>query len=260
MGILSPMRDDFIDGLEIDDLNLVKRCPKSDLHIHSTLSASVQSTSQALGVEITPAPNHFDGLQPFFRYYDENVKPHLDSPERIAAVICAGIEDAISDGVTVELNLDEVQHGIRAADSESVMREIRRRSVRVNVCPTSNIVLGGARSYQTHPIRKLADFGVHVSINSDDPLVFHTSVSREYLRLYRSGVFTSSELNEIRLKNLQNSHCNRPIFASYVPRHRLRFTIPSDYAETQKTYTEPRESLGQGAHRRERFALGIEKK
>jgi adenosine deaminase len=71
-----------------------------------------------------------------------------------------------------ELELDEVQHGIAAADSPTVMRFLADNGIRLNVCPTSNVVLGRARDLRSHPIRKLYDAGVRVTINTDDVLVF----------------------------------------------------------------------------------------
>ena len=104
---------------------------------------------------------------------------------------------------TVEvLDLDEVQHGIAAADSTDVMRWLAERGVRLNVCPTSNVMLGVVPDLAHHPIRRLHDHGVAVTVNSDDLTVFGQSVSDEYLNLFRAGVFTAEELDGIRLAAL----------------------------------------------------------
>ena len=104
---------------------------------------------------------------------------------------------------TVEvLDLDEVQHGIAAADSTDVMRWLAERGVRLNVCPTSNVMLGVVPDLAQHPIRRLHDHGVAVTVNSDDLTVFGQSVSDEYLNLFRAGVFTAEELDGIRMAAL----------------------------------------------------------
>ena len=101
---------------------------------------------------------------------------------------------------TVEvLQLDEVQHGIAAAESTAVMNWLADNRIRLNVCPTSNVMLGSVADLASHPIRALYDHGVDVTINTDDPMIFGQSVSDEYLNLYRAGVFTADELEEIRL-------------------------------------------------------------
>lgn len=103
-----------------------------------------------------------------------------------------------------ELELDEVQHGIAAANSPTVMRFLADHRIRLNVCPTSNVMLGRVESIATHPIRALYDAGVIVTINTDDVLMFGSSVSDEYLKLYDGGVFAAAELDEIRLNGLSD--------------------------------------------------------
>lgn len=100
------------------------------------------------------------------------------------------------------LELDEVQHGIAAASSPSTMRFLAAAGVRLNVCPTSNVMLGRIARLEDHPIRQLYDAGVQVTIGTDDPLIFGTSLSREFLALTRAGVLTPEELDEIRLAAL----------------------------------------------------------
>ena len=104
---------------------------------------------------------------------------------------------------TVEvLDLDEVQHGIAAAESADVMRWLAEKGVRLNVCPTSNVMLGVVADLSVHPIRRLYDHGVAVTVNTDDLTVFGQSVSDEYLNLFRAGVFTAEELDGIRVASL----------------------------------------------------------
>jgi adenosine deaminase len=97
------------------------------------------------------------------------------------------------------LELDEVQHGIAAATSPSVMRSLSMAGVRLNICPTSNVKLGRVPTLREHPIRRLYDAGVRVTVNTDDPLIFGTSLSEEFLALFRAGVMTAAELDELRL-------------------------------------------------------------
>ncbi|MEA3180798.1 MAG: hypothetical protein QOI59_4321 [Gammaproteobacteria bacterium] len=102
------------------------------------------------------------------------------------------------------LELDEVQHGIAAADSPAVMRFLADHRIRLNICPTSNILLGRVARLEDHPIRKLYDAGVKVTVNSDDAIVFGVGVSEEFLGLYRAGVFTAPELDQIRQWGLRD--------------------------------------------------------
>ncbi len=104
---------------------------------------------------------------------------------------------------TVELlELEEVQHGIGAVESVEVMRWLAENRIRLNVCPTSNVMLDAASDMASHPIRLLYDKGVPVTINSDDPMIFDQSVSDEYRNLYQAGVFSADELDDIRRTSL----------------------------------------------------------
>jgi hypothetical protein len=101
-----------------------------------------------------------------------------------------------------ELELDEVQHGIAAAGSPAAMRYLADHDIQLNVCPTSNVRLRRARDYRSHPIRRLYDHGVRVTVNTDDVVFFDQGVSDEFLNLYRSGAWRAEELDEIRRNGL----------------------------------------------------------
>lgn len=108
-----------------------------------------------------------------------------------------GTADDVMEAVE-ELELDEVHHGIAAAKSEFVLNWLSKHKIQLNVCPTSNVMLGLVESYSVHPIRGLYDHGIPVTINTDDMLVFNQSVSQEYLNLFKCGLMNADELNHIR--------------------------------------------------------------
>ncbi|MCH5198662.1 MAG: adenosine deaminase [Oscillospiraceae bacterium] len=87
-----------------------------------------------------------------------------------------------------ELELDQIQHGVLAAKSPRIMRWLADNSVQLNVCPTSNYMLKVCDCYESHPIRTLFDYGVKVTVNTDDLLIFNSTVSEEYLKLYHAGI------------------------------------------------------------------------
>ena len=103
------------------------------------------------------------------------------------------------------LELDAIQHGISAAKEDKVMQWLADQQIPLNVCPASNIRLRRAGSYATHPIRRLFDAGVIVTINTDDVVIFGNGVSEQYYKLYRSGAFTLAELERIRIYGLQGA-------------------------------------------------------
>ena len=100
------------------------------------------------------------------------------------------------------LELDEIQHGIGAAESPEVMRWLSDNGIPLNVCPQSNISLKRVKSYKTHPMRILYDNGVKVTVNTDDVMLFNAGNSEQYLKLYKSGLFSAEELDIIRRNGL----------------------------------------------------------
>ena len=152
----------------------------------------------------------------FFRSIDvcggENVRPFEDflplyrkagryNLIRIMHVGESGTADDVRRAVEV-LELDEVHHGIGAAGSKDTMRFLSDNHIRLNVCPSSNVMLGYAKDYKDHPVKTLVDNGVEVTINTDDLLIFNSSIENEYLLLYKAGTLTAGQLEEIRLRGL----------------------------------------------------------
>lgn len=112
-----------------------------------------------------------------------------------------GTSDDIIKGIEL-LHLDEVQHGIAAANSNEAIKYLVDNNIRLNITPTSNIKLGRVQNMKNHPIQRLYRAGVNVTINSDDILIFDSDVSKEYLRLYENFVLTAVELDDIRVNGL----------------------------------------------------------
>nr|MDT0662374.1 adenosine deaminase [Micromonospora sp. DSM 115978] len=92
------------------------------------------------------------------------------------------------------LGAERIGHGIAAAGDEALMRHLRDHDIALEVCPTSNLRTRSVPSLAEHPLPTLVAAGVPVTINSDDPPMFSTTLNREYaiaadlLRLDREGV------------------------------------------------------------------------
>jgi len=82
------------------------------------------------------------------------------------------------------LPLDRVAHGIGAIRDPGLVKEIVRRGIPLEICPTSNLMTGAVSSLAEHPLRALVDAGVTVAIGSDDRTIFGTNLKRE-LRIVR---------------------------------------------------------------------------
>lgn len=103
------------------------------------------------------------------------------------------------------LGLREIHHGIAASRSDKVMQYLKENDIVLNICPSSNVCLGVTDCYRNHPIRILFDYGITVTVNTDDLLIFGSSVSDEFMNLYHSGVMDADELDVIRCRSLKNA-------------------------------------------------------
>jgi adenosine deaminase len=72
---------------------------------------------------------------------------------------------------------------VRCLEDPALVEELRARQVPLEVCPSSNVCLGVAPSLAEHPFQRLVDSGLYVTVNSDDPPMFNTTLTDEYLRL-----------------------------------------------------------------------------
>lgn len=113
-----------------------------------------------------------------------------------------GTAEDVIQGIEL-LSLDEVQHGIAAAASEEAIDYLVKHHIRLNITPSSNVLLSRVADIKMHPIAKLYRAGVDVTINSDDILIFNSDVSREYSLLYDNAVLDAEELDHIRVNGLR---------------------------------------------------------
>jgi len=78
------------------------------------------------------------------------------------------------------LRPSRIGHGVRAIENADLVRRIADEGVVLEICPVSNIELKVFDSFAAHPFRKLRDAGCRVTLNSDDPPYFWTTLKREY--------------------------------------------------------------------------------
>ncbi|MBB6171640.1 adenosine deaminase [Nocardiopsis mwathae] len=104
----------------------------------------------------------------------------------------ASIREAIGIGRTERLG-----HGIRVLDDENLVAEVRDRGLPLEVCPSSNIALGFAASHRDHPLPRLREAGLTVTVNADIPAVIGTDLTGEYTVLREVHGFDDDALAEL---------------------------------------------------------------
>ncbi len=85
-------------------------------------------------------------------------------------------------GALRSLDAVRIGHGVRCIEDPDLMKELAERQIPLEVCPTSNVCLGVVPSFDAHPLPRLLDAGIYVTINSDDPPMFNTTITDEFLK------------------------------------------------------------------------------
>jgi aminodeoxyfutalosine deaminase len=116
-------------------------------------------------------------------------------------------------GAIRALGAERIGHGVHSIQDPELVAYLQEHQIPLEVCPTSNLCLGVYPSYQEHPIRRLWEQGVYVTLNSDDPPMFNTDLVREYQILADELGFGATELEQLGLNALR---------ASFLSAHRKR--------------------------------------
>jgi adenosine deaminase len=103
----------------------------------------------------------------------------------------------------VDLQVERVQHGVRAVEDEATLRLLAERNVCCDVALTSNECLKVFPDLRAHPLRRMIAAGVPVTLSTDDPPFFGTDLVREYERARDELGFTPAELWQINLNGLR---------------------------------------------------------
>ena len=116
-------------------------------------------------------------------------------------------ENAGPESVWGALNLraERIGHGLTAAQDPELVEELATRQVPVEICLTSNLRTGSCPSLSAHPVRRYFDQGIMITLNTDDPAMFRTSLAREYQLARQSFGFTDEHLRELARNSFEAS-------------------------------------------------------
>ncbi len=119
-----------------------------------------------------------------------------DGPASIRSALAAGSE--------------RIGHGVTSIHDPELIRQLASEQIVLEVSPTSNVRLGVVPDYANHPFRALHDAGVPVTVNSDDPPMFDTTLTNEYMVLAEQFEFGLDELEAISLRAVDAAFLPEP--------------------------------------------------
>ena len=116
-------------------------------------------------------------------------------------------ETAGPDSIWGALNIkaERLGHGLHALEDPELMEHLVETQVAVEICISSNVATGCCARIEDHPVKKLFDAGVMITLNTDDPAMFHTSLTREYQLAQEVFGFSDEHLREIARNSFEAS-------------------------------------------------------
>lgn len=97
----------------------------------------------------------------------------------------------------LEIGAERIGHGIRAIEDAALVRHLAQHQIPLEVCLTSNVRTGVVASLAAHPARRLYQAGVPITLNTDDPAIFGTTLAQEFAIARDALGFTDAELQQI---------------------------------------------------------------
>ena len=117
-----------------------------------------------------------------------------------------------------DLRVERIGHGVRAIEDLALVDRLAEDEVVLEVCPGSNLALGLYPKWDRHPIQALRERGVKVTVSTDDPPFFHTTMTREYEELERAFGWGAEDFLEISQCALDAAFCDADTKATLAER------------------------------------------
>lgn len=175
---------------------------------------------RALAVAAYAAEESHPYIAGFSMAGDEANFPIGDFAEAYAIAAAAGLGCTVHAGewagpdsvrAALALPVTRIDHGVRAIEEPALVAELVARRMVLNTCPTSNIVLGVFPGFDQHPLGRLRDAGVRLTLGSDDPPYFGATIGGEYQVCFERLGFTEADLRTVSLTAIDAAFCDEAL-------------------------------------------------
>ncbi len=116
------------------------------------------------------------------------------------------------------LHVERIDHGVRSIDDPELVARLARTRVPLTVCPISNVALKVYPNLASHSIKRLMDAGVFVTLNSDDPPMFHTDVLDNYVQVADTFNLNADQVEKLARNSFEGAFMDRAEQADYLAR------------------------------------------
>lgn len=117
-----------------------------------------------------------------------------------------------------DLKVERIGHGVRAIEDLALVDRLAEDGIVLEVCPGSNVTLGVYPTFAAHPVARLRDREVRVTLSTDDPPFFHTTLRREYDALARAFGWTEGDFRAMNATAARAAFCDEATRAAVLKR------------------------------------------
>ncbi|MBN2471970.1 MAG: adenosine deaminase [Anaerolineae bacterium] len=118
-----------------------------------------------------------------------------------------------------------IGHGVRCLEDPALVDHLRARQIPLEVCPSSNVCLKVAPTFAQHPLPRLLAAGLYITLNSDDPPMFNTTLTDEYLRAAKAFSLNAAQVETLVLNGVQAALLPEPERARIAAAFRAEFEV-----------------------------------
>ncbi|MDN3442129.1 adenosine deaminase [Psychrobacter sp. APC 3279] len=116
------------------------------------------------------------------------------------------------------LNINRIDHGVQSIKSPELMQRLKDEQMPLTVCPNSNIELKVFETYKEHNIKELLDYGLNISVNSDDPSYFKGYVNQNFINLYENLPITEDDVIALVKNSFKSAFISDELKEAYLAR------------------------------------------
>ena len=118
----------------------------------------------------------------------------------------------------VAIGAERIGHGVRSSEDPGLIKELIDRGIVLEVCPGSNVALGVYPSLSHHPVHMLSEAGVEVTVSTDDPPFFHSTMTKEYQGLEQVFGWDEERFLELARTSAKAAFCDDDTRSKIVER------------------------------------------
>ncbi len=174
--------------------------------------ASAHSALDAVLAQLDPRIVALGMGGPADRWWEEDFAPAFErAREAGLRTVCHAGEHGPAKEVRHAIErfgAERIQHGIATMEDPSVIELVRERAIPCDVCPGSNFALKAVPDHDSHPLPRMVEAGLVVTLGSDDPPLFHTDLLNEYRIAWEHGGLREPELAALARNSITASFSN----------------------------------------------------